>query len=207
MAATDWLSDRRIEVAAEKILDAAERLFAEQDPAAVGMREVARAAGCSRATLYRYFENRDALHTAYVHRWANALHRQLTERLAGIHDPHQRLVTGITEALALVRQNPALASWFAKTGPPIGAEMAEQSDVVTAMVAAFLAPLDPGGDAVDRRARWVVRVLTSLLMFPGRDAADEHAMLTEFVAPVVALRQSRPADRRAGFTLDTRRRS
>ncbi|MGH3562147.1 MAG: TetR/AcrR family transcriptional regulator [Mycobacterium sp.] len=185
MARTDWLADQRTEVAAEKILDAAEQLFADRDPGSVGMHEIAQAAGCSRATLYRYFENREALHTAYVHRWANAVYRQMTERLAGIDDPHRRLVTGITESMALVRQNPALASWFAKTGPPIGGEMA-QSEVITTMVSAFVTSLGAERPDVERRARWVVRVMTSLLIFPGRDAADERAMLEEFVVSVVA---------------------
>jgi AcrR family transcriptional regulator len=190
MARTDWLAGRRTEMAAEKILEAAERLFSAHDPASVGMNEIAQAAGCSRATLYRYFENREALHTAYVHRWANTLYRQLAESLAGIDDPHQRLVAGITDSMALVRQNPALASWFAETGPPIGAAMAEQSEVVTTMVTAFLAALGPAGaearDVVEHRARWLLRVMTSLLIFPGRDAADERAMLEQFVVPVVA---------------------
>ncbi|OHV04371.1 TetR/AcrR family transcriptional regulator [Mycobacterium talmoniae] len=189
MAGTDWLADRRGEVAAERILDAAGELFTEHDPGAVGMLEIARAAGCSRATLYRYFENRDALYTAYVHREARALYHQMTARLADVTDPQQRLLTGIVQALALVRQNPALASWFATTGPPIGAEMADRSAVITAMVGGFVASLEPDGDQapadVERRARWVVRVMTSLLNFPGRDAADEQAMLQEFVLPVV----------------------
>ncbi|EUA86201.1 transcriptional regulatory domain protein [Mycobacterium ulcerans str. Harvey] len=30
-----------------------------------------------------------------------------------------------------------------------------------------------------------MRVIVSLLMFPGQDEADERAMLEEFVAPVV----------------------
>lgn len=186
MAGRSWLSDQRGELAAEKILDAAERLFAEQDPASVGMNEIARAAGCSRATLYRYFESRDALHTAYVHRWANALYHELTRRLAGIDDPAERLIAGITESLALVRGNPALASWFAESGPPIGAAMAAQSDVITVMVASFLSDLDTeDDDAVAQRARWVVRVVTSLLSFPGRDADEEREMLAQFVVPVV----------------------
>ncbi|OMC10786.1 TetR family transcriptional regulator [Mycolicibacter heraklionensis] len=186
MAGRSWLSDQRGELAAEKILDAAERLFAEQDPASVGMNEIARAAGCSRATLYRYFESRDALHTAYVHRWANALYHELTRRLAGIDDPAERLIAGITESLALVRGNPALASWFAESGPPIGAAMAAQSDVITVMVASFLSDLDTeDDDAVAQRARWVVRVVTSMLSFPGRDADEEREMLAQFVVPVV----------------------
>ena len=41
------------------------------------MNEIARAAGCSRATLYRYFENREALRTAYVHRETHRLSRAI----------------------------------------------------------------------------------------------------------------------------------
>jgi AcrR family transcriptional regulator len=153
------------------------------------MREIGEAAGCSRATLYRYFENRDALYAAYVHREAQAVFHQVTEVLSGVTDPRRRLITGITEAMALVRQSPALASWFATSGPPIGAEMADRSEVITAMVATFVASLRPADaeapDAVERRARWVVRTMTSLLIFPGRDADDERKMLTEFVVPVV----------------------
>lgn len=186
MAGRAWLSDQRGELAAEKILDAAETLFAQQDPASVGMNEIAHAAGCSRATLYRYFESRDALHTAYVHRWANALYHELTRRLAGIDDPAERLVAGITESLALVRGNPALASWFAETGPPIGTAMAARSDVITVMVASFLSAMGTDdNDPVQQRARWVVRVVTSMLSFPGGDADDEREMLTQFVVPVV----------------------
>lgn len=185
MAGRSWLADQRGELAAEKILDAAEKLFAEQDPGSVGMNEIARAAGCSRATLYRYFESRDALHTAYVHRWANALYHELTERLDGIDDPVQRLLAGITESLALVRGNPALASWFAETGPPIGTAMAERSDVITVMVTTFVSTLGDDDTDTGRRARWVVRVMTSLLSFPGRDADDEREMLRRFVVPVV----------------------
>jgi len=195
MAGRAWLSDQRGELAAEKILDAAEKLFAQQDPASVGMTEIAHAAGCSRATLYRYFESRDALHTAYVHRWANALYHELTRRLAGIDDPAERLVAGITESLALVRENPALASWFAETGPPIGTAMAAQSDVITVMVESFLSSLGAeDNDAAQQRARWVVRMVTSMLSFPGRDADDEREMLVQFVVPVVvAPERLRPA--------------
>ncbi len=80
MAGNDWLGDRRTEVAADRILDAADALFAEQDAATVGMHEIAKAAGCSRATLYRYFENREALYTAYVHRESYRLFHQMTEQ-------------------------------------------------------------------------------------------------------------------------------
>jgi AcrR family transcriptional regulator len=191
MAGNNWLgAPSSEENAADRILDAAGDLFAQHGPGSVGMREIARAAGCSRATLYRYFENRDVLLTAYAHREAKAVFRQVGESLRGVTDPHQRLITGITEAMAMVRKNPAVASWFAKTKPPIGAEMADRSEVVTAMVATFVSSLGPWNaeapDVVERRARWMVRIMMSLLIFPGRNADDERALVAEFVVPVVA---------------------
>ena len=183
---TDWLASRRTEVAADRILDAAEQLWTERDQASIGMNEIATAAGCSRATLYRYFENRAALRTAYVHREARRLSRAIKEQIDGVDDPRERLVAGITAALRMVRESPALASWFAITRPPIGGELAGQSEVITALAAAFVISLGPEDPAVvERRARWVVRVLTSLLMYPGNDEADERAMIEEFVVPVV----------------------
>jgi AcrR family transcriptional regulator len=184
--AGDWLAARRTEVAADRILDAAGQLFAQKEAAAVGMHEIASAAGCSRATLYRYFENRDALYTAYVHRESYRLYQEMTDQLTTLVDPRDRLIEGIITSLRNVRESPALSSWFAVTQRPIGGDMAEQSDVIRALTEAFvisLAPDDP--EIVTHRARWLVRVMTSLLIFPGHDEADERAMLEEFVVPIV----------------------
>jgi AcrR family transcriptional regulator len=178
-----WLSDQRTELAAERILDAAEELFSRRDAAAVGMADVATAAGCSRATLYRYFENRDVLYTAFVHRETRRVFAELGRDVAGIVDPRRRLLTGIESALRSVRENPALASWFAATNRPIGGEMAERSEVIQALTETFLHSL--GVPDVQPRARWLVRILVSLLTFPGRDVADERALLEDFVLPAV----------------------
>lgn len=167
---------------ADRILDAAAELFAKHGVAAVEMKDIARAAGCSRATLYRYFDSRPALHTAFVHREARRVGEQVAQHVSGIGDPRRRLAAAIIEALRLVRESPPLAAWF--TGTLAGTQAAGQSDVVNAMAAAFLvSPGDP--DGAGRRARWLVRVLTSLLVSPGRDAADERTMVADFVIPVV----------------------
>lgn len=181
--AGDWLAVRRSEVAADRILDAAESLFTRHDAATVGMNEIARAAGCSRATLYRYYENRDALHLAYVHRETFRVFGEIGKQIADITDPRRRLLDGVTIALRSVRESAALSSWFVATGRPIGGEVAAQSDVITGLVAAFLAALSPDLDAVSarRRANWLVRMMVSLLMFPGANEDDERTMIDEFV--------------------------
>lgn len=186
MPGNDWLAPHRSEAAVDRILDAAEGLYTLRDQASIGMNEIARAAGCSRATLYRYFENREALRTAYVHRETHRLSRAIKEEIDGIDDPRERLIASITATLRMVRDSAALASWFAITRPPIGGELAEKSEVITALAAAFVNSLGPEEPAiVERRARWVVRVITSLLMYPGQDQADERAMIEEFVVPTV----------------------
>lgn len=190
--AGDWLASNRGDVAAEKILDAAEELFTRDDPGSVGMNDIAKASGCSRATLYRYFENRDALYTAYVHREAHRVFAELGALETGseARTPGELLVNGILASLHRVRESPALSAWFAPDRRPIGGDMAERSEVIRARTEAYLAAL--GVDDVERRARWLVRIMVSLLVFPGRDEADERAMLQEFVLPTLELTQ--PAD-------------
>ncbi|MCB1291539.1 TetR/AcrR family transcriptional regulator [Mycolicibacterium sp.] len=175
---------RRTQAACDRILDAAGELFAQRGVTEVLMSDIAAAAGCSRATLYRYFENREALHTAYVSREAREVNLQLAAVVGTVKDPGERLLDALTHALRLVRKNPALSAWFART--PIGADAAEESEVVQALTTGFLLSLEPEDvPAAQRRARWLVRILTSLLIVPGRDADDERAMLREFVVPTI----------------------
>ena len=172
------------ELAAERILDVAAALFVEHGVARVGMGDVARAAGCSRATLYRYFDTRERLRTAYVHREARRVGRELASHAAGVGDPAARLVETVLEALRRVRRDPALSAWFTPDDAGIATRLAQSSEVIEAMVAAFLG--DPAGPTTIRRARWLVRVIVSLLAMPGADERDERSMLEQFVAPVVA---------------------
>lgn len=60
-----------------RILAAAGQLFAEKGYAAVTMREIARAAGCSHTAIYLYFKDKEAL----LHHLALPPLRHVTERL------------------------------------------------------------------------------------------------------------------------------
>ena len=89
------------------------------------------------------------------------------------------------QALRRVRESPALSSWFAPAQRPIGGEMADRSEVIGGLTEAYLTAL--GVDDVERRARWLVRIMVSLLLFPGRDEADERTMLEDFVLPTLVI--------------------
>ena len=155
----------------EQILDAAAGLFAERGVNAVGMGEVARAAGCSRATLYRYFPDRRSLHVAFVHREARRI-----GALVPTGDPAAAVLAAVRE----VRARPELLAWFGTADAGTTAALAQSSEVVEALGLAAVGDPDV--------ARWLVRVVVSLLIVPGRDDAEERAIVERFVVPGVVAR-------------------
>ncbi len=178
----DWLGEGRALAAAEKILDSAAQLFVEKGVNTVGMAEIASAAGCSRATLYRYFENRQALHIAFVHREARRLGTAIAESVATIDDPSERLETAMLTAVSAVPNTPTLAPWVTPGDASLAGELANSSDVINGLGVAMLGEI--GADTASR-ARWIVRVILSLLMVPGADENDERTLVREFVAALL----------------------
>jgi AcrR family transcriptional regulator len=147
------------------------------------MAEVAEAAGCSRATLYRYFDSRDALRTAFVHRETARVAAEVARHVYEIRLPRQRVVEGVMESLRLVRADPVLAGWFNADDAGSTARLAQSSELVETLAAGLLG--DVSDPAVRRRASWVVRVIVSFLADPEPDPADERALVEEFLAPAV----------------------
>ncbi|TQM33193.1 TetR/AcrR family transcriptional regulator [Nocardia bhagyanarayanae] len=181
---TDWLAEQRTELAAQRILDAAARLFAERGVADTQMADIAKAAGCSRATVYRYFENRHAVRLAFVHREARRVGAAVVAEVDGIADPGERIVTAMLTAVRAVRAEPLLIAWFRPADAGLAVEIGQSSQVIEALATAFLP--DSIGDDRPRLARWLTRLIVSLLTVPGVDDADERAMLEHFVAPLFA---------------------
>lgn len=181
-----WIADVRTEAAAGKILDAAAALFVDRGVTATGMGDVAKAAGCSRATLYRYFENRRALHRAFVHREARALGERINAAVAPIVEPRERVTEAVLLAVREVRGTPTLAAWFGLGEAGLASELAGTSEVIEVLGTSFLADIWNADDVeTARRARWLVRAIVSLLTVPGVDADDERAMVEQFVVPVL----------------------
>ena len=172
-----WLVDDRSRLATERILDAAGDLFAERGPGKVSMGDVARAAGCSRATLYRYFSDRHELQLAYVHREARRIGALVARETASVEGREARLVAAVLSAVRHVRGTPLLAGWFGADGAAVTAVLVASSEVLETLGLGFVD--DP------LAARWLLRVVVSLLLMPAHDEADERAILERFVAPLV----------------------
>ncbi|SNR42370.1 transcriptional regulator, TetR family [Haloechinothrix alba] len=180
---TPWLRTERTELAAERILDAAEQVFAERGVAATEMSHIATAAGCSRATLYRYFDGRHEVRVAFMHRQTRRLAHRIAEQVSAITDPAPRLAEAIRGALREVRDTPALAAWFTHPDSGVTGELAGSSPVIQSLCAAFFG--DPTDPANQDRANWLLRIIISLLSNPGRDEAEERRMIERFAVPAL----------------------
>lgn len=182
MTAPRWLADDRSRLGTERILDAAGELFSARGPGKVSMGDVARAAGCSRATLYRYFSDRRELQLAYVHREARRIGALVTRETASVEGREARLVAAVSSALRHVRGTPLLAGWFGADGAAVTADIVATSEVLETLGLGFVD--DP------LAARWLLRVVVSLLFMPGHDEAEERILLERYVAPLI-VRSSR----------------
>src|SRR3954469_25578322 len=118
---------------AERILDAAAQLFADHGVHAVGMGEIARQAGCSRATIYRYFEDRHALHLAFVRREARRIGVRVAVETAPLRDPAELLPSAMRIAVSLVHEAPALLAWFGAADAAITADLAQSDEVIESL--------------------------------------------------------------------------
>lgn len=167
--------------AVERILVAAERVFTDRGIAEAGMAEVAQAAGCSRATLYRYFPNRRELQLAYVHREARRIVAVVSAAVASTLDPVERRVDAIVGVVAEVRRQPHLVAWLRPADAGLLRELLDSSEVVDGFVRAFLGP-----DASRAQGRWLLRVVLSYVALPGADPDEERQQVRDFVVPVLA---------------------
>lgn len=150
------------------------------------MTDVARFADCSRATLYRYFPNQDALRHAFVHRATLRIAAELAdERDDGMPDT---LADRILGGIAAVRADPILAVWFEPENMAVPMRVAQSSELLRAMSVGALgeiAPTPQAPEELELRAGWLLRSIVSLLAMPGSNEAAERAIVQSFVVPVV----------------------
>jgi len=180
----------------EQILDAFVAAASLHGVARLSMADVARQAGLSRPTLYRYFASRDDLTAAAVLRDATRLTRQVLDAVAPVDDPAEALETGVLVTLELLAAHPLLDR-ILTTEPevllPVLVERPTAADVgtggvpvfgslrtpVEALVAAKVPDLD--AVAVRRLSDVLTRLLVSYALSPPDDPPEVvAAMVSRF---------------------------
>ena len=201
-----------------RVIDGALSCIARQAVAKTTLDDVARAAGCSRATVYRVFPGgKDAVLSAVVDTEVSRFFSALAVRMGEATDLEDVLVAGMTEAATRVTEHPALAHLLAHEPEMVLSQLAfARMDEVLAVTCVFTTPflgrwLDQA--EAKRVAEWAARIVVSYLVCPAdgvdlTDAADVRRLVRLFVLPGIrALRvpQSVDATSPAGTGVRTRR--
>src|SRR5262249_1564060 len=93
----------------DKILDAAERLFAKRGYAGVGLSEVAEVVGLGKSSLFHHFQTKAQLYAAVTGRILGRVEEHLARSLAKGGDPVARLERWLDELVELLAANPTYA--------------------------------------------------------------------------------------------------
>ena len=178
MRKNDWLAGGdRHDLATERIYAAAAELIAKRGLEKFNLDSLARAAHCSRATLYRHAGGKTQIRDEVLARSARRINSAVMKSARGLIGG-DRIVEAVTVALREIRSDPVASQVFAP-GRPGNAALLVDSGLL-ARFAAESAGLNPDDTAA---SQWINRVTLSLLFWPGHDEAAETRMLRAFVSP------------------------
>lgn len=116
------LRDDEIEAFRERLCDAATRRFAENGIEGVSLRALADDLGCSRATPYRYFKDKQAIFAAVRTRAFEELADTCEAVVAGEPDPERRLAELGRTYLRFAREEPHAYRVAFELGQPDAAQ-------------------------------------------------------------------------------------
>lgn len=178
-----------------RLIDAAEACFHRYGLVKTTVEDVASAAEVSRATVYRYFADRDELILAVLLREADVFLDRLRRRVATQPDLGQALVTGVLYTLKSVATDENLALLFAPEAVGTTTTIAGASQALFTITENFLRPiltaarergeLRPEVD-IDDASEWLLRVILSLLTVKGpknRSKAETVKFLEDLLVP------------------------
>ncbi|MCZ7525242.1 MAG: TetR/AcrR family transcriptional regulator [Acidimicrobiia bacterium] len=158
------------------------------------LEDVAREAGCGRATLYRYFESKQDLVEVALWSEVDRFSRTLRAAVREVANLEDAIVTTILVSARELTSHAGLRYVLDFEPEVILPHLAfEAADLLLGAAASILAPgLAPylPADRADRAAEWVARVLLAYLFRPDSssltDESDVRALVHELVLPGVA---------------------
>lgn len=171
----------------DRALDAAAELVARHGLRKTTMQDVADAAECSRAGLYRHFPGKDALLRALVLREVERFLEAHRSRVEGLEGP-ERVEEAFVFAVRYVRAHPVVRGILAVEPETVVGAVArgEVGAGLLQTTAALVAQLIERGDLrpVDPEvvARILLRLVLSYVLVPelGREPSDEEALRQMF---------------------------
>lgn len=197
----------------DRLLDAAYAQFCETGIARTSMEEVARRAGTSRITIYRKFDNKNALADAVILREFQRYFVRFAAEVAGAETVEDRVVAGFVTSLRTIGGNPLIRKLL-EVEPALVPGLVGGGDNRTMFeVRGFVAEQLQREQQAGRisaavstltAADLMVRISGSLLTSPsdlfelGDDAALT-ALAREFILPLVGLGGVKATEERTLF--------
>ena len=170
-------------------MDAAERCLERFGAQKASMENVASAGGMSRATVYRYFENRDALLLGVASRQAANLATEAVAFLAQFNTISDWLVEGCLFTLREIPTRPVFASLVTSLDSSAASKLLLGSSGMIQIGVQVLRPMFANAkqqgllrDDIDNDMliEWLLRMLWTYLNTPSQVATDEDSMRTLF---------------------------
>jgi AcrR family transcriptional regulator len=190
-----------VTAARERLIDAAESCIDRFGLAKTTVEDIASAAEVSRATIYRYFDNRDELFLAVVLRsLARSDAGGLDQHFEGVDTPEgfgAGLVEAMTQLLDRLRHDPKLEGLLNRETGGVSASISGASEALFTIVLDDWRPrmtqaqhegLLRADIDVDELSEWLLRCVLSLLTVEGphhHTADDERRLLATFLAPAL----------------------
>lgn len=178
----DWLNEERQELAVDRILEAAAEVFVRDGIRGARMSKIAEAAGCARATLYRYFPNKEALLHSYMARVAAEFERVLDERIRGFRTFGDRIVEAAAVSVELIREREDVAPFFSEEGLGLTAQLTSNAEAMRHRLARQIENESRstrisgelrGGVSAAEAADWVTRAILSYSLLAGESETPE----------------------------------
>jgi AcrR family transcriptional regulator len=126
----------------DKILDVAEARFAQRGYAAVGLREVADAAGLGKSSLFHHFPSKAALYGAVLDRVLQRIEAHMAAPLEASGDPRERLRAAVSGLIDTLAEDPPAARLLLRSvfedddlGPSEAPEMAAADACLASLIA------------------------------------------------------------------------
>ena len=194
--AADWLNEERQELAVDRILEAAGRVFVRDGIRGARMGKIAEAAGCARATLYRYFPNKEALLHAYMVQVAKGFGEVLDDKLRGFRSLGDRLVEAVAVSVELIQEREDLAPFFSEEGLGLTAQLTSNAAAMNEQLTRQLES-ESRSDRIEGRLRddvsaaeaaeWVTRAIFSFSVLPseGRSPGALRKYLKKMLIPAL----------------------
>ncbi len=187
MARTQWEANAPTDLdeARHRIIAAAAICVGHKGLSNTRIEDIAREAECSRATIYRYFSDREELILALILQESQFFAEQIEEHLARFEDPADALIEGVVYAIYMIKNDTGLTSYFSPGSFGIATSLAGTSSVVFEIVRQLVEPIFHQGQKNGRFrgdlllsdiCETLLRIVVSMLTFEGPKHRDKEGM-------------------------------